>query len=300
MGGRMTNAGNLLGLGSLVGAGVGGIGGSIQGYRDARAEGAGTGGALMKGVLGGVQGGAVGGVAGAALGGAGGALVKRDLLPGLAQSNNALGSFARFGQRQLHGFAGHLSPQELEGVRGGAYGARLANDALPVGAKGKDSAEAAFHAERDIQNRGMTSIPGVFRAVTGDDPVGAARAAGRYQMAGSGIGMKALNIGLPAVGLANAAHGGESATRGERIGEEAGRTIGGVLGSPLPFVGGMALGEVAGKAGKYLGRGVDRFRRGAAPPPGAPMAEAIAHGPHIPVERTMSPSVAGTAPGAGL
>ena len=317
----LKNMSSLGGAGATVGA-LGGAGlGAVRGYRAARAQGEDVGGAVT-GALGGAARGAgkgalFGGLAGAGAGAASG------MGAGLTQRGGILGAGARFGQRQVHSMTGMLSPAELEGVRGGAYGARehlakatAALDRAPLGAapraqkavgraqKALATTEAATGVTDPSMN--LTSLPGYLQAAR-QHGMGKMLSTGvKEQIANSSPAMTALMIGAPAVGVAKTLAGKEETDasgrgRFERAGEDAGRTIGGVTGGVMPIVGQGLVGGALGRVGKYTGRGIDRLRgKGGQPGMTATTLEPAEMGQHMPTEKVTSPAAAGQQADIGL
>lgn len=317
--GRTTGAG--LGAGAGIGGAFGALHGGAHGWRDARAEGEGVGGAALHALGGaareGLTGAAIGGVGGA-LAGAGGALARPELAARAAeaieQGPGAIGSFGRFGQRQVHALTGWKPEGGLEAIRGGAWDQRrnagLAQEALHGARAGGDEVaigRAAEHAQRAyrardaaqaVEDRGMTSLPGSLRAM-GKDPVGALRAGAMQQWHGSSKAEKALLVGLPAAQLASASMGGEK-DKGERVGESVGGLLGGAAFGGAPLAGQLVGGIGAGMVGKLIGRGVDTMRSREGIVHRKPELEPVDNSMNIPVERSMSPSAMGQPPeGAG-
>lgn len=309
---RLKNIGSLGGVGAAVGS-LGGAGiGAVQKYREARQEGASVGQAVVGGAGGALHGAGRGAVIGGLAGGAGGALLKQDL-SGLAQRGGLVGAGSRFGQRQVHSLTGMLSPQELTAVRGGSYGARkglakaqqavfgASSDKLPRALREEAQAAKRLTATENAQNMGLSSLPGYIGAVRREGVGKVLSTGAKEQLSGATPGMAALMVGLPAVSAAQTLISKKEDPagrgRGERFGEEFGRTLGGITGGVMPFVGQSVLGGTLGRAGKYVGRGVDRL---SGKPGMAPTTLEPAEGQHIPSERIMSPAAAGQQPEVGL
>lgn len=266
-----------------IGAGIGGV----RNYMKAKEEGRSTGDAMGKALGGAVSGGLLG---------AGAAGITHAVSP------STTGSIARFGQRQVHGLTGWTPEGGIRAMRDGAYDAaeRLtaaqkamheahegmgllqAGKAIPAKhihagktleqiqahmpevqkelTKAHDSYEAMSRAEQ----MGLTSIPGTFKSIRQHGLLPTLSAGWNAQIKGTGPVEKALQIGLPAVGLASAIRsdaGPDEEGRGkaERVGEQVGQVVGNVAGGAIPIVGQMLVGEGAGRAGKAVGRLVDRF-----------------------------------------
>jgi hypothetical protein len=183
-----------------------------------------------------------------------------------------------------------LSPQELQGIRGGAYSAKAG--------KGKEWAEKA-------QNMGLTSIPGYVNAVKehGIGKVLATNAKEQYHNMPKWQG--ALTVGIPGIAAAKALASPEDpsgAGKGERIGRELGSAIGGVAGGMMPVAGNVLMGGAAGAAGGAVGRAVDRLRGRRAPVSDLGNATPLepTEAQATPSERITSPSAAGQQKDVGL
>ena len=330
-GNLLKNIGSLAGVGSTLGA-LGGAGfGASQGYREAREEGHGVGTSALNALAQGAGGAAKGGLVGAAAGGLAGGLGSKVLNPSsLTQRGGVLGAGARFGQRQVHSLTGVLTPAELEGVRGGAYGARRAvvdaeqklKDApwlkdskltpskmMEMGDKAelsKSRAVKGLQSAENVQNMGLTSIPGYIDAIKNHGAGKVLGAGLRDQVRNMHPGMAAVALGMPAMGVLRAATAKKNergAGRGESVGYNLGNAIGGVAGAAMPVVGSAVLGETLGSAGGLVGRGVDRLRgrkKENAPLSmvGPPQLEP-AESQNTPTERVMSPNAAGQKPDLG-
>lgn len=268
----------------VLGAGVGGA----REYMKAKEEGQGTGGALRNALSGAATGGLLGAGAGAGL---------HALKPDVA------GSIGRFGQRQVHALTGwtpqggiraglrdgafdaaerlHAAQKNLSELHGGSALLR-AGKALPAGhafhgktlqeissalpdvQKELTRAHEGYEAMNKAESMGLTSIPGVFRSVKEHGLLPTIGAGFNAQIKGTSGMDKALQLGLPALGMASALRGGagpdeEGRGRAERVGEQVGQLVGGIAGSPVPVVGQMLLGEGAGRVGRFAGKMVDRF-----------------------------------------
>ena len=328
--GVLQNVGGLAGVGALGGGAIGGLRGGVKGYQEARSEGSGIGGAALHGLasgLGGAVSGAgagalVGGVAGAA-GGSAGRLNTR---------SDALGSAARFGQRQVHSVTGMLSPQELEGIRGGAYTARkgLSNARANVGTltgklrtgdatnaqvakaqagvgkaqRGLASQEAATGVNDPTMN--LTSIPGYLGSMKAHGVGKTLLTSAKEQYHTMPTAMGAAMVGMPLLGAARTAVSPESpegAGKGERLGRDIGNAVGGVAGGVMPVVGNALVGGAAGAAGGVVGRVADRIRgrmKGPADDLGTKAPLEPMDSQNTPTERVMSPSAAGQQKDVGL
>lgn len=295
----LKNVGSAAGIGALAGAGLGGVSGAAGGYREARNAGAGVGESALHGLGRGLGGALSGGAAGALVGGGAGALGSRVGLnaSNLASRNDILGSAARSGQRQTHALTGMLTPGELEGVRGGAYGAKQHLAELKSLGKPTARAEKGVEWAQKAQDANLTSLPGYAGALKKD--VGGTLATSvKEQYYNTPTAMGALMLGLPALNAAKTlstpeAPWGEG--KGERLGREAGNIVGGVASGLMPAVGGAVMGSAAGAAGGGVGRVIDRIR-GRRPMVNdlgnkAPLEPTEAQ--NTPSERITSPSAAG-------
>lgn len=309
------------GVGMGVGAGVGGTLGAAHGayrsWRDARAEGEGVGTASLHALGGGAREGLMGAGA-AALGGAvlgGGLAMGRPDFAArgagvIEGAPGAIGAFGRFGQRQVHSLTGWKPEGGISAIRGGAWdqrnhaaamqealeGARKGGDEVAIGhAVGRaQHAERARGAAQDVEDRGMTSLPGSFRAMK-KDPLGAVRAGAMNQWRGSSKAEKALLVGLPAAQLGMAVAGHDE-DKGERIGENVGGLLGGAAFGGAPLMGQLAGGIGAGLAGKAIGHGIDKMRTRSGVVNRKAELEPVDNSMNIPVERSMSASAMGQAP----
>lgn len=306
-----------VGLGALGGAAIGGVRGASQGYSDAKAEGAGFGGRVLRAAGAGVGsaargaalGAGVGGLAGGAAGFARPAATTR-ATQALTGRNDLVGSAARFGQRQVHGFTGWRpgsTPHSLEAIRGGAYPARKGYERALLSEDPKQIARAskAFHSAEAAQEMGATSLPGLARAVT-KDPVQALKTTARAQWDSSGPVEKALMVGFPAASVAAGVLGPEGGTdsAGQPVagkGEKAMKAVGslGYL-APLPIGASMAFGTVAERVGGGFGKLIDRVRRPGVPKEPSPPSAGNPNdsGQAAPAERVYGSGVTGQLEGA--
>lgn len=226
---------------------------------------------------------------GALLGGLGGAGM------GAVLPSSARAAVSRFGMRELHGVTGYTPKGEsLRSMHAGAFPAQAAEvqaarglervrqgvvpeqglldrahaalfgapdhlaDAektLARAQKGRQAAEAA-------QDWGMTSLPGIAKSVKKNGLLPTIARGARAQFSGTGHTNKALMVGLPALGLVQAARAPElqGAGRGEALGHQGGQLVGGLAGGLLPFGAGMVLQEGTGRAGRAAGRAFDAVR----------------------------------------
>jgi len=316
--GRSVGAG--LGAGAGIGGALGALHGAVSGYRDAREQGHGVGGAALGALGGGVREGAMGAALGGGAGmlaGGGAALARPELAARAAGAiegaPGALGSFGRFGQRQVHGLTGWTPEEGLSSIRGGAFGARSTaeaahknmydvigqnpNDQKAVGTAIKSYAHAgrAARAAQELEDRGMTSLPGTVKAIA-RDPRGALAAGFKDQWHGAHPAMRAAMIGLPALDIAKTIaepedpeHGKGSRIGGSLAGLAAGAALGG---APLAA---QAVGTLAAvPVGSLLGKGVDKLRGGLVHR--KPELEPPDNQQHVPTERELSPAAAGVLP----
>ena len=322
---RLKNVGALMGAGSLVGAAGGAALGGVQGYQAARGQGASVGQAALGGLGGAGTGALKGGLIGGAVGAGGGALLHPGVDASRLTTLPGIGVGARFGQRQLHGFTGMLSPMELEAVRGGAHGlrqgaaeaAKAVGAARPMGGPALAKAEAvAAKAQQGLRaseavtgvakpSMNLTSIPGYLNAVGEHGAHKVLRAGLKEQLTGGGALMGGLLGGAPLRGAAQAARSPDQVDaqgrgKGERLGEQVGQAVGGVAGGVMPIIGQAAVGGALGAAGRRVGRVVDRLRgvRGRAGM--APATLEPAESQNTPSERVTSPAAAGQQPDIGI
>lgn len=294
------NVGALGGAGALVGAAGGAALGGVRRYRKARAEGGGVGQGLAAGAGGALSGAGKGALIGAGAGALAGAAAPKALYNRMGQMGGSLGAASRFGQRQVHAATGWLptagDTSSVERIRGGAYSARAALQKAEQGvgagaAKAVTRAKGGLEAAENAQRMGLTNVPGYVKSLR-EKPLATVRAGMAEQWRSGGVGMKALTIGLPAMGAVNAVRSAESpvgAGKGERVGRELAATAGGLLTAPLPAVPGMAVSSALGAAGGLVGRSVDRLRgrkrivaQHAVPPENV-------EGQHVPSERITNP-----------
>lgn len=278
-------AGSVLPYTALLGAGIGGY----KGYRKAKERGEEGLQAALSAGGGALTGGAIGAGAGA-LGGAalGMAAPKFTARAAKAMSKGPLGSLSRFGQRQVHGFTGGLTPKELMKARGGAYGALKERRGLQLAIQKAKSPEDIAKARKalesfekrkwtpaalEAQERGLTSIPGYLKGIREDvrkgrglfSREGAIRTGAREQWRSMGPWGKAFMYGMPA---ALAAH--EIAKPGPASAESIGGEIGGALGfvaAPIPMVGQFAAASAGSAIGTGIGKAID-WARGVQSPTG--------------------------------
>ena len=290
-------AGIGLGFGGAAGGAGGALYGGVQGYQQAKEQGAGTRAAIFSGLGGAVEkglAGATGGMAaGAALGGAAGAA--RVLTPEhaakLVGREGALGSIARFGQRQVHGVTGwkpEAAQGGMESLRFGSHGTKKTLDSLEGSiAKGEYKpgrlarAEAAIrsalpgkvvtpqelalgraqkaHATtREAEDMGLTSIPGYLKSLKTHGVGRTIKGGLAQQWHSGGHPGKAMMVGLPAGSIASAAMNKDP--EGPGLGERLGGSLGSLAYSmaPLPLGAATLLGSVLEGGGRRAGALADR------------------------------------------
>lgn len=311
------------GFGALAGGGVGAMIGASRHYESARDQGAGVGQAAMHGISGGLQGGLTGAAAGGVLGAGAGAL-RPGAVAHLTADKGIAGAFARSGQRQVHSVTGMLTPGELEGIRGGAHGARQtlgkAQDAV-IRARAPGSATAGSlagaektearaakglgHAE-DAQRMGMTSVPGYLGAMKEHGVGKVLSTSAKEQFYNMPTALGTAMVGLPLAQAAGTLTGKESPEgpgKGEQVGRNLGSAVGNVLGGAMPFVGSSIVGGALGAAGGGAGKGIDHLRgRRPAPITKAPPNSTLdpTEAQSMPTERGMSASAAGQQKDVGI
>lgn len=279
-----TGAGVGLGAagGGLIGGGVQGV----RGYQQARQEGATRGQALASGLGKGVGGAAAGAALGAGVGGAAGLTGgrhARELAERAVQGGawNPLASSARFGQRQLHSLTGYADARTekglkaLHGMRAGSYAAQQRADSARqalgnLWGQGADpkkvrkaaielqKAQQGLQASQAAERMGLTSLPGYLKSLA-TNPLATLRTGAMEQWRGSGLGGKAMFVGLP-----TAAAAGELASPAQEGGpgklERVGRSLAGGLAfgaAPIPLAGMGILATGAERLGGLAGAGGD-------------------------------------------
>lgn len=297
------------GIGGLAGAGIG----AVQGYRHARQQGAGVGQAALGGTLGGALRGAG---TGAAIGGLGvGALQAAGAAPGLygrlAEAPGALGSAARFGQRQVHALTGwtprgFLSP---EGAR--QIGAGNALENIRLHGKAEDAAKAlagtggraeavaqrrlgqatkARQASEQAEQMGLTSLPGFAKSIRDNGLAKTMKAGLSEQWHGGGLTGKLMIAGVPAAALASEAGKGSEGRAG-RLANTAEQVAMTALG-PVPLAGQLAVGA----AGAGIHRGIRRLRGITDERPPQRSETHDTSGASLPTERVYSDRASGEVP----
>lgn len=255
------------GVGALAGAALGGASGARGGYAGARQQGVGVGASALHGLQGGLKGALTGAgkgaLTGATIGGAAGAVRPERVVRAanqLAEREGAMGAASRFGERQLHGFAGG-APQDLERVRGGAWEAK--NELGKSVARGDPAGIARnqkwVDSAQRAQDMGLTSIPGFAKSLKRNG-IGATFEVGtKDAWNSSNPGMRALMVGAPALQLGSTAltpKGQDGSGRGERVGRALGDLS--MLAAPLPLGAGIVAGTALNRAGGFVGRQADK------------------------------------------
>jgi hypothetical protein len=311
---RLRNVGGAAGVGMLGGLGTGAVVGGVHGYRQARQQGAGFGQSLASGAAGSLQGATKGTMIGGALGAGAGAVMNPGTMAAFGERNGVFNAASRFGQRQMHGFTGMLSPEQLasESVRGGVYDARKAVETAATPAL-QARAQKALQAREAVSGIGanssdLSNIPGAAKSMW-HAPLRTMGQAVREQVANPNlmtIGMVGAPVAIGAYQAMGPAVDKEGRTRGERIGRAVGDTAGFMMGGTMPIVAGGEIMKRTSQLGGAVGRGVDRLR-GVRPPPrmGAPGMSPTtlpdqSEGQHLPVERVTSPAAAGRATDVGI
>jgi hypothetical protein len=162
-----------------------------------------------------------------------------------------LGALSRFGQRQLHSVSGWTPKGGLEPLRMASYG----------------TTGRAREALQKAEGMGLTSLPGVAKAVGQHGLLPVLRTGAEAQWHGMSPGWKAVSVGAPALGLANSAlrEPTPGSSKEESVGHDLGNLVGGIAGAPMPIIGSAVLGEGFGQVGKYIGRGVHSARKALSP-----------------------------------
>jgi hypothetical protein len=274
---RLTGAGALGGIGAGVGAAVGGLASGVSTYRDAREHGHGVGGSVLHGALGSLGGAGKGALVGAGVGAVAGAAK-----PGLGMAaaerftnrDGALGSMARFGQRQVHGLTGH---GDIRALRGGAYDAEknlieagkshsadvAKGVASPQSAGQLERAKATFDAASKAEEMGLSSAPGTVKSFA-RKTIETTKTLVQSQIAGATPGQKALlatGVGLGAYDVYNQASS-DGEDKSKRVGTSVGRLAGNLALAPIMPLGASTLiGEGMGRAGGAAGRLSSRLKK---------------------------------------
>lgn len=252
---------------TLTGGALGLAQGALSGYRQARDEGA----DLKGSVLAGAKRGVTRGLIGAGIGGLTGHLANRDFNVKLPM----LGSHTFNPAKAIHDYGGHQ--YHILTGRGNAsdYGAGKAW--VSQMAEGPHK-QQALHTWDKIEEKGLTSIPGVAKRLA-TAPVETAKLIAQGQWHGTRPWEKALMVGMP-LGMGALAY---KAAPEDQKGQSIGRTIAGTAASMLPFnPGGFAapmlapligvpsiqgtVAQAADHVGEAAGRAIDRVRGKVVPP----------------------------------
>jgi len=312
-------AGVGLGLGTAAGALTGSAAGAYRGYQDAKAEGgSGLAGALSGAASGAGKGAAlgaaVGGVGGLAAGGSSAAAAKT--LQAVAEGKgNPVSSFARFGQRQVHGLTG-LVPggaargtaeytRALHGLRfdtgsGEAVkalgGAKKALEAaqekgnpqlVEQATKAVSAARARYDVAHEAEQKGLTSLPGLVKSLGSREGVKDLWRLGlkpQWQHQGAlGKAMVALPVGMAGAELARRQdEDPEGRGRGERFLQQMGNNAGFMSAPFLPMGASELLGRGLGAVGKGVGKGIDAAVGAVSGRLKKPPMEELGHNPSAP------------------
>jgi hypothetical protein len=267
------NVGGAGGVGAAAGALIGGGVKGYTSYRRARDQGASVGDSLMYGGLNGV-GGAMSGAVTGGLVGAGAAGAASIHSGAAAEKMRAAlehmpSTVTNFGKRQVHAVTGwtpelhnpnsigsiglgsaarqpaldaateHLKTVRAGGVEPSLVDKVMGRTAVQGAEKNLESAQAGFDAAHKAQEMGLTSIPGYLKSLA-KHPIDTVRAAAGDALKGQHPAMTAVQLGLPAFGIASAAltpanTPEEKAQRGRSIGRSVAGTAAGMLLSPMPM-----------------------------------------------------------------
>lgn len=278
---RVGAVGSGVGVGALGGAALGAAGGGLQGYHQAKQEGADGLQAVARGLGGAVNAGLKGGLIGAGVGGALGAsgAISPALGKDLAGRSDLLGRSARFGQRQVHGLTGAVpagSANKIEAIRamgGGAAPAKARMEAAHAAKQGKsgkeyaralsnfEEAEKGFGAAEKAEGLGLTSLPGYAKSLV-TRPVETTRAALQEQWYGGGPMHRLMTLGLPAAGAGAALLAPESndPNRPGKAEQALGALAPVAAVGTLPLSGMIGAGVLTSKALQTAGAGIDALR----------------------------------------
>lgn len=305
VGSALGSAGALGGLGLGVGALGGAAIGGIHNYREARARGEGVGSSIGQGVsgaLGGAGKGAlVGGLSGMAAG-AGAGVLSPDKAEAMRHALSTtkvpvVGSFARFGQRQVHGITGWKPQAGLREIRLGAQlrenavdaardqlaKARAGNgkrslmdmlrgrSAIEGAEREMEAANKAYLAAHKAEEMGLTSIPGYIKSLR-TNGVGNTVATGfKEQWHGAGPGTAVMAVGLPALNVVHDLRSGDDPNnpghRAERLGASLGQAASGALLGPMSLGTQALVGATGGQVGKAVDALGSKSRAGKVQPP---------------------------------
>jgi hypothetical protein len=293
--GMLGSAGALLGHGATAGAVLGGLHGAYKGYREAKDQGAGTGAAALHGLGGAVGGLSTGALGGALIGGGAGAALHtlrpqaaESMRKALSSTESRFGALGRFGQRQMHGLTGWTPPEGYasEAIRGGSWKTKQVADAA-AGTKNFEKALADHELQKKIESKGLTNIPGVLKALKGENRGEAVKLLAKHTWANADPLMKA-QLALAPVGVGAALMAPSDEHKGERIGSTLGNVVGGTIGTALPFGAGQLAMAAGAGVGKRVGRLADRIR-GHSHTDASELASS--EGQHIPSQRDVTPAV---------
>ncbi len=236
LGNAALSAGSMGGIGAGAGAAIGaGISG-VRGYREAKAEGADTRGALAHGALSGLRGAGTGAALGGAAGLLGGgalAAARPEMAEKLRARLTESSRLSRFGQRQVHAFTG-------------------ATPAQGVGALRMDVSPRA-------QALGLTSIPGTLKSVRDRGLISTGREAFMGQLHGAGAFGKTMAVagaGLPLAMSVKRQEGETGKEHALRAAGNVGRAASGLLLGNVPFAAQQVLEQGVSAGARGLRRGV--------------------------------------------
>lgn len=312
-------AGTGLGLGTAAGALTGGAAGAYRGYQRAKEEGqsgvAGALGGLASGAGKGAALGAAAGTAGGLVAGGSSAAAAKTLQAVAQGKNNPVSSFARFGQRQVHGLTG-LVPggaargtaeytRALHGLRfdtgsGEAVkalgGAKKALEAaqekgnpqlIERAAKAVTDAKQRYGIAHEAEQKGLTNLPGLVRSLGSKEGIKDVWRLGlkpQWQHQGAmGKAMVALPVGMSVAELGKAKEEDpEGRGRGERFFQQMGNNAGFMSAPFLPMGASEILGRGLGAAGRGVGKGIDAAVGAVSSRVKKPPMEELGHNPSAP------------------
>lgn len=305
--------------GATLGAGVGAAQGGVRAKREGRS--------VAGGALGGaLSGAALGAGLGVGAGLAGGVVAGRrgaEWAKTLAKRDDVVGQASRFGQRQAHSLTDALPEgfssrsAAIRSLRGGGYDLEKQRQELVGGLLGASNRTQRAALQRKLQRQqgglgkaiegataaeeaGMTSVPGLFRAMADPQKLkSGVTGAVQQQWHGTGEGArglasKGMMVGVPGMMVAN------EVSRESKPGERgrAARALGAAAESvpyamlPMGLAGATLLGGGAGAGGRAIGSLLPggKRRRDSGPEPEE------ADGMTEPIERIESPQVQGRLP----
>lgn len=326
-------AGAMGGAGFGLGGVVGGIHGAVKGYREARDQGADVGHAAVSGLMGAGHSAYRGALAGGALGIAGGAATGalssgagERVRSALSNGPGPVGSFSRFGQRQVHSLTGWQPAGGLAELRMGATTRQgavdAAKNAIHSGERtwgdklhgrsaeeivkhrtGKfDAAVASQAALQHAEDQGLTHIPGYLHSMKHNGVLNTLRDSAATTWNGASNFDKAM-VAMPVASAAMAAVKGKD-DQPDALGQYKGQRIAGHLASGLSYaalapmsmgVSGL-LGTGAHQVASTIGRGIDRLRGKPSGHVMAPRPQDLTSdsGQSVPGERVVSERAAGS------